>query len=106
MNVSLYSADIPIGLGRAYKSAKLMISRIQSTGLPTTPPDPPNYYNITNHCSDYDINGLTNIYLKDGNKIIQIMDFEPSRLGKNIMATPFIFQFAVNDYDVQRGCTG
>ncbi|MAG91861.1 hypothetical protein CMO83_04240 [Candidatus Woesearchaeota archaeon] len=103
--LGLFSVILPIRLKALYESAKIMVDRIktaQNTPLNT----PPNTYNISFDCSDYNKNGITNVYNKPGSdtatRIIQFMDFSTYY---DHYFNSYIFQFAVKNVNVVGKCS-
>ena len=97
-DVSDFSVSIPIRLGALHDATQTMLGKLQAT-----PPSTP--FAIDSVCASYDMNGFTNIYLKDDGRVVQVLDFEPSPIVHNIMPTAFSFQFALEGARLTGGCT-
>lgn len=92
-----FKVNLPVGLGDIYDSMETLIWYVKNNGQVPNPA-----YNIGAHCSLYDSNGLTNVYVKN-KEIIQFMDF--STYEQDYLQT-YKFQFAVKNVNVTGACVG
>jgi hypothetical protein len=91
LKISDFSTTIPVNLGTLYRNASNMAIDISALSS----------YNISEHCNEFNFNGLINIYYRD-NQFIEFIDYS-SR--DKYYSTGFPFRFGVNGVNVVGNCT-
>ncbi|MDP1695596.1 MAG: hypothetical protein Q8L29_01630 [archaeon] len=99
--ISDFSASIPLNLGQIYQNSYDLVANVDSL-------EAGQEYDISSYCSQYNFNGLTNIYIDDYTsesgetyKIIRFIDYSPY-FGDYLNSLKFTF--ALNNNALKGEC--